>query len=208
MKTLKKVSTGSLALLVVAILFFCLQVTSLPNDAQDASNPRDFQLGPVPFDRFAEVVPLEDVVNQLTERGLAIHIPTDLPNEFELMAVYAVVQEGKIGNLMILVYSNTGDARISSGELTVEIAPGGIPYDVSDSSVDRFMEIGNRRVFVCERAPVGWREYYEKYGTEYAILLDLAIAGFNYEFRFSPAFKLEDAMDVVSSMRQARTGTA
>lgn len=203
---------GLLALLIVASLFFYLQVTSPSKNTEQRENgsssiPWDSMMGPAPFDLIANVVPLDDAINQLAERGLAVYLPTNLPNDYELTAIYAVVEDGEIGNSMMVCWSNSGDASMRSAEIVFDIYPGGMPYHVSDSSRDRFIQVGDWKVFVCERAPVGFYEYYKKYGTEYAILLDLVIAGLNYEFRFSPTLTLENAIDIVSSMRQARTGS-
>ena len=82
-----------------------------------------------------------------------------------------------------------------------------IPYRVVDSSRQRFMDIGGRTVYVAERTPVGWPEYSKKYGTEYAVLLDLIIGGLNYGFRFSPILTLEEAIGIAASMRPATAST-
>lgn len=72
-----------------------------------------FHEGRCPLDDIASVVPLDDAVKQLAERGLTLYLPTYLPHESKLTAVYTVVQDGKIGNFIILVYSNSGDTSIS-----------------------------------------------------------------------------------------------
>jgi len=207
----KRIMIGSLVLLVIANVALYLSMVSLSSVSEDAMAetkvfPWDASVSrPVPFDEFAEIVQFNDLVSQLTGRGSSICLPIYLPSDLELSAILAPVQDGKIGSPIILVCSNSGDASMRSAELTIEISGGGMPYHVSDPDKHRFIEINSRKVFICEEASVGWREYFDKYGTEYAILVDLVIGGVNYEFRFSPVLTLEDALDLVSSMTETHT---
>ncbi len=144
----------SLLILLAAVLLPRLHLRSVEREL--------LVIGPMPPP--VEAVSLDEVVRQWAKKGMTLYLPTELPKGLKLMAVYAKVKDGEIGNMLIVVYSNRDDASIPSAELSIEIIPlSGFPYHIVDPSRQRFIEIGDWRVYLDVRARVGWREYHKKY---------------------------------------------
>ncbi|MEM2688018.1 MAG: hypothetical protein QW796_06695, partial [Thermoproteota archaeon] len=117
-------------------------------------------------------------------------------------AIWAKILDGQVSFPVIVLYSNTGDKDIETAEIVVEIAPmPEIPFQVTNSSTDRFTKIGEWTAFISSTAPVGYEEYRLKYGIGYAYLVDMKIGPLNYLFRFAPVLKEEEVMEICESMR-------
>lgn len=169
------------------------------------TRPEDFYAhsrGPAPFSKLTGIVPLDTVVSQLAKRGFTLYLPTRMMKGMELTAVWAKVVDGQVSFPIIVLYSNTGDKDIATAEIGMEIAPmPEIPFSLVNSSTDRFDKVGGCTAFVSSRAPVGYREYYLKYGTGYAYLVDIKIGSLNYLFGFAPVLTEEEIMEICASMR-------
>ncbi|MEM2058759.1 MAG: hypothetical protein QXO76_10985 [Thermoproteota archaeon] len=169
----------------------------VPDSTKDAS-PR----GIVPFSKLAEIVPLDTVVSQLAKKEFPLYLPTKTVNGMGLTAIWAKILDGQVSFPVIVLYSNTGDKDIETAEIVVEIAPmPEIPFQVTNSSTDRFTKIGEWTAFISSTAPVGCEEYRLKYGIGYAYLVDMKIGPLNYLFRFAPVLKEEEVMEICESMR-------
>lgn len=69
----------------------------------------------------------------MENKNLQLYLPTELPDGLNLTAVWAVVRDGEVGNIVVLVYSKTNETRISPAELTIEVQPlPGMPWRVVD----------------------------------------------------------------------------
>ncbi|MEM2598176.1 MAG: hypothetical protein QW796_03855 [Thermoproteota archaeon] len=173
------------------------------NIVPDSTAYEDFYAhshSPAPFP--GEIVPLDTVVSQLAKEGFTLYLPTKMVKGMELTAVWAKIRDGRVGFPIIVLYSNTGDKDIETAEIGIEIAPmPEIPFHVTNSSRDRFDKIGEWTVFICKEAPMGYREYYQKYGTEYAYLVDIKIGPLNYLFSFAPVLTEKEIMEICESMR-------
>jgi len=218
-----KVFIGTLVMLI-AVTVIVLTLTQSPSsvqlpepiardvDSSPAVKTKDASSDPVleqyrsprpaPFEKVGEIVPLDIVVDQLAKRGLELHLPTRLPKGLQLIAVWTKVQDGEIGFPIIVLYSNVGDTAIATAELTIEIAPmPGIPFQVTNSTRHRLDKVGEWEAFISNKASVSHEEYYLKYRTQFAYLVDLQIGTLNYLYRFSPVMTGEEAMEVVASMK-------
>ncbi|MGB9718679.1 MAG: hypothetical protein ACP5PQ_03905 [Thermoproteota archaeon] len=172
------------------------------NTAPDSTAYEASPRGPAPFP--GEIVPLDTVVSQLAKKGFTLHLPTKTMRGMKLTAVWAKVLDGQVSFPIIVLYSDTGDKDISTAEIAIEIAPmPEIPFRVVNSSTDRFDRVGGWMAFISSRAPTGYREYYLKYGTEYAYLVDIKIGPLNYLFRFAPVLTEEEIMEICTSMKPA-----
>ncbi|MEM2755264.1 MAG: hypothetical protein QW563_05820 [Candidatus Methanomethylicia archaeon] len=159
--------------------------------------------GPVPFDRVAEEVDLDVVVKQWGKRGLTLYLPTYLPKGLKLTAIYGKVLNGEVGNIIIVVYSNTGTKKIYSAELTIQVVPlPGIPWYVTNSSKEKMMKINDLDVYLNTKAPYWdpYGEYSKKYG-DYCIVADMQIGVLNYQYCFAPIFSEDEIVSILKSIK-------
>jgi len=64
------------------------------------------------------------------------------------------------------------------------------------------IKINNWSVYINPEMRVGWPQYLEKHGTEYAICIEVVIDNVNYLFRISPTtLTLEEAIKLAASMK-------
>lgn len=192
-----------LVLMVTLLVLMCMiNLVRYVSSLKDAGIPEQQQsYGPLPFESIASKVIISDVVDQMAERSLPLHLPAYLPDKVILTTAYSKTLDGNASFPLELVYSNTGDESIESAELIIEVMPmSEIPFNVTNDNAGKFTMIGDMSAFILDKAPVGWDEYAVKYGTENAILIDVKIDSLNYLFRFSPVFSMEDAIKVVASL--------
>lgn len=160
--------------------------------------------GPAPFDKIAEEVSLDVVIKQWSKRGWILYLPTYLPKNLRLTAVYAKVLNGEVGNIIVLVYSNTNDKGIYSAEFTMEVEPlPEIPWHVSNSSRQKMIKVNGLDMFLDTRAPYfdPYGEYYKKYGVEYCIIADVKIDKLVYGYCFAPIIDVDEIVKILESMK-------
>jgi hypothetical protein len=187
----------AIAVVAASLLAFYPQQTSGTNSAPNSGSLK----GIPPFEDVAQKVSLGQLSTHWTSQGYSMYVPTGLPNKLSLVSVYAEFGNGSVGNTAILVYSNTGDGSPESAELTIEVTPAtSIPFRVEDTATQRFTSINGWSAFIDTQAPVSWAQYYVKYGTNQAKLVDVYVGGLNYEFVASPSINLPDLTGIVMSM--------
>jgi len=170
-------------LIIAVSLAYCITVGMQSLNQHTETNTR-IVIGPVPFDKIAEEVDLDVVVKQWGKRGLTLYLPTYLPKGLKLTAIYGKVLNGEVGNIIIVVYSNTGTKKIYSAELTVEVEPlPSFPWRVTNSSEQKMIKVNGLDVFLDTRAPYWdpYGEYNKKYG-HYCIIADVKIGILNYRY--------------------------
>lgn len=155
--------------------------------------------GPAPFPGVK--VPFEVVVRSWSIRNVTLFLPTFLPNGLKPTAAYAVISNGKVGNIAIFVYSNKGLDKIENAELTIEVYPSeDLPFDFKSTKGGVFTTINGWKVYYKEEAPVGHEEYQQLYGP-YARLISVYINGMNYLYRGAPPLTIQDMIKIVESMK-------
>ena len=153
---------------------------------------------PAPFEYKASPVSVDELASAWSKKGLTLYLPTSIPEGYKLETIYAEKSGDNIGSLAIAVYSNSGDRKIASAELTIEIFPSQEnTFTTSGGDVER---IQGYDAYIDAAAPVGWKEYNEKYG-ETAILLNLDIEGLNYLYRGAPTLSVEEMKTLAASMK-------
>ncbi|MEM2793214.1 MAG: hypothetical protein QW511_01010 [Candidatus Methanomethylicia archaeon] len=189
-------------LIIAVSLAYCITVGMQSLNQHTETNTR-IVIGPVPFDKIAEEVDLDVVVKQWGKRGLTLYLPTYLPKGLKLTAIYGKVLNGEVGNIIIVVYSNTGTKKIYSAELTIQVVPlPGIPWYVTNSSKEKMMKINDLDVYLNTKAPYWdpYGEYSKKYG-DYCIVADMQIGVLNYQYCFAPIFSEDEIVSILKSIK-------
>jgi hypothetical protein len=149
---------------------------------------------PPDFYGTSKEVSLEEMMNVASNYDISIYLPTFLPNDLKLTAIY--LKESPF--IAILVYSSVGNKDYKSAELTLEIAPTDpkwIPtftdlQSEAEKSQDKTaLQINSWSVLIQENA--------EAYG-KYTMLINMWIDEVNYLYN-APTLTVQDAIGMLES---------
>jgi len=149
-------------------------------------------------------VSLSELIDIAERQNLTVYLPSELPEGFELTAIY--VRENEF--LAIIVYSAEGNKDYRTAELGIEIAKllhtptiDELKSCVKDPEYERVLEINGWPVRVNERAYIGGNAVWEeRYGKEYAPLVEFWIEGLRYRI-CSPVLTADELIQLVRCMR-------
>jgi hypothetical protein len=189
------------------LLLFSFAVISLAILFSSASNASHLSLVPennpiihgiVPFDKVANKTSFNFVKQVYTQEATSLYLPTWLPADLKPTAAWAVIRNGTMGGLVVLVYSAHGIEKISTAELTIEVSQSGDPSFASTIG-GTATTINGWKAYVNDHANVGWDEYRQLYGP-YAIGVEIRIGSGVYLFRGAPTLTMADMIKIVQSM--------
>ena len=159
---------------------------------------------PADFYGTSREVSLNEMIDIATKSGISIYLPSELPNNLELTAIY--LRDNSF--LAIVVYSAEGNKDYKTAELGIQISPSlpeftptyeELVSEVETSEYKTALEINNWPVLVNERADWGGnRESREKYG-DFTLLVRVWIGWMEYNIG-APTLNVDAAVELVWSM--------
>jgi len=191
--------------LTAFVTVFCYSYIILTNEGKDLSDipvsiPPRSASRIAPFEYKAKFISFEELIQLWNEKGIVLYLPTQLPKDLKPVGVWVEKDDDCVGSLAIFIYSKEGRDTIATAELVIEVFPtGGMPF-TPQSSTERFDKINEWQVYINEKAPVGWKDYHDLYGS-YVIVLDVYIEPLNYIIRGSPILSMDDMITLVESIK-------
>ncbi len=185
-------SASFLTILIFASAF----LNSFANNINTIGIPPDFY-------GTSKEVNINEFANYVEKNEIVVYLPSDLPNEFEITAIY--LKESPF--IAIVVYSAESNKDYKTAELTIQISPtASIPtYTELSSNIvnpefETVFEINGWPVLVNERASSGGdSSFIAKYG-EYTLLTMIWIEGNTYIIN-SPTLITDEITVLAENMR-------
>lgn len=182
--------------MVILVAFFIVASWSL-----NAAYPI-FAHSPLDFYGTSKEVSLDEMVEVASKFNLSLYLPSELPNNLELTAIY--LKDGPF--IAMVVYSAENNKDYKTAEFVIQIAPSesSPTYDSLKSEADKSeyrtaLEINGWPVLVDDKADSGGEaEFREKYG-DYVLLIWVWIDGMRYNL-VAPTLNTNDAIQVVERM--------
>lgn len=148
-----------------------------------------------------EEVSLEKLINNAKKNNVSIYLPTELPNNYELSAIY--LREDNF--IAILVYSAEGIKDFKTAELVIEIKPTSDTPTTEElasqglNEHEQVLEINGWPVYINSKAFGDSSERTrEKYGL-YTILADIWIVNSMHSIN-APALGTDDVIKIINKM--------
>lgn len=181
---------------VILVAFFIVVSWSL-----NAAYP-NFASDPPDFYGTSKEVSLDEMVEVASKFNLSLYLPSELPNNLELTAIY--LKDGPF--IAMVVYSAENNKDYKTAEFVIQIVPSesSPTYDSLKSEADKSeyrtaLEINGWPVLVDEKASSGGEaEFRAKYG-DYTLLIKVWIDGMRYNL-VAPTLNTNDAIQVVELM--------
>lgn len=154
------------------------------------------------FYAISKEVSLNDTIDVANDYNLSIYLPSELPDNLELTAIYL----RNWSFLAIVVYSADGNKDYKTAEFVIEIVPvessptyDELKTDAEESEYKIALEINGWPVFINEKAYAGGNvETREKWGN-WLLLADVWIVEVRYGL-VAPTLNTDDLIKVVECM--------
>ncbi|TKJ20919.1 MAG: hypothetical protein CEE42_14440 [Promethearchaeota archaeon Loki_b31] len=194
-KNAKSFLISSASLLTILIFASTFLITLNTNNINTTPTPPDFYAT-------SKEVNISEFTNYLKKNEIAVYLPSDLPNKFEMTAIY--LKESPF--IAIVVYSAESNKDYKTAELGIQISRAkSIPTynDLSSNIIhaefEKAFEINGWPVLVNERASSGGESsFIAKYG-EYTLLTMVWIEENQY-FIVSPTLTTAEVKVLVENM--------
>ena len=194
-KNAKSFLISSASLLTILIFASTFLITLNTNNINTTPTPPDFYAT-------SKEVNISEFTNYLKKNEIAVYLPSDLPNNFEMTAIY--LKESPF--IAIVVYSAESNKDYKTAELTIQISPAiSIPTynelisNIKNPEFEKAFEINGWPVLVNERASSGTdSSFIAKYG-EYTLLTMIWIEGNQYIIN-SPTLITDEVIVLAENM--------
>lgn len=165
-------------------------------------NTNNIYFSPPDFYGTSKEVNINEFTNYLEKNEILVYLPSDLPNNFEMTAIY--LKESPF--IAIIVYSAESNKDYKTAELTIQISPSiSIPTlndlssNIQNPEFEKVFEIKGWPVLINERASSGSElSFIAKYG-EYTLLTMVWIEENQY-FINSPTLITDEVKILVENM--------
>ncbi len=182
------------ALITVALIAsLTLTLTRTPEAFEAPTVPHGM---PADFTRVAEEISLQEFLEIAKENGFTVYLPTWLPDDMELTAVWF-----KYGlyPIAIVVYDSHGEEDPYLAEFSIQIIPTPcLPVTPTEDSI--VLEVNGWQVIIKKAHLTVPREI-AKFG-EYALVADVYIDGVWYSI-CAPTLTVEEVIAIIQSMKPA-----
>ena len=181
---------------VILVTLFIFALWALNTTEPDSTHT------PLDFYGTSREVSLNEMVKIANELDMSIYLPSDLPKNFELTAIY--LKESPF--IAIIVYSAENNKDYKTAELVIQISPSEVSPTYNDLSSEAnksqykaVEEINGWAVILDERANAGGNEEFKaKYG-DWTLLARTWIKGMRYNL-VAPTLSTEDVTQLVVCM--------
>ncbi|UCD01767.1 MAG: hypothetical protein JSV23_01725 [Promethearchaeota archaeon] len=193
----RRPKTFAISIAIIIVLFTLASFFLNMGDLNTIHKPPDFYY-------HSREVSLDEMVDIANGFNLSIYLPSELPNNLELTAIY--LRDNDF--LAIVAYSAEGNEDYKTAEFGIQISP--LPpeftptYDdlrseAETSEYKTALEINSWPVLINEKANWGGNEEArEKYG-DYVLHVQVWIDGMEYNIG-APTLNVETTVELVESM--------
>ena len=187
----------------IKTLVFLIALFTLALGFLNTSDP-EISHTPVDFYGTSREVSLKELVEVANKFNLSIYLPSELPNDLELTAIY--LRDNSF--LAIVVYSADGNKDYKTAELGIQITPSspeftptydGLRSEAGISEFKMALEINSWPVLVNEKTDWGGNKASkEKYG-DYTLTVKVPIDQVRYNIG-APTLNVDTTVNLVRSM--------
>jgi len=202
---------ASILMMILMILVVSFSLSPLINQQPPENDESDFG-GPVPIEKIAEKLTLEQLIARLKEINASISLPTWMPKGFKLTMIYYKPP------VILLVYSDRGITDYKYANVTIEVSLWyyGPPTkeeleDIASRSnndmharankvVTKVVSVKNTWVLLTENARVGFPGLKPPYNI--VTLADFIYSDkHHYEITILPPLTTQDLINIIESMQ-------
>ncbi len=183
----------------IVLLTFFVSVTLIANIIIN----NNFVWTPPDFYATSKEVDIDEFQTFLKENDISIYLPTGVPNELNLTAIY--LKESPF--IAIVVYSAESNKDYKTAELTVQVSIAHhLPdYDelvsnIQNPETEKALEINSWPLVVHEKASSGGESSFVAKWGEFTVLTELWIQDNAYCIN-SPTFTFSDVVSLVENMQ-------
>ncbi len=187
----------AISLAIIIVLFTLASFFLNMADLNTIHKPADFY-------GTSREVSLDEMVDVANKFNISIYLPSELPNNLELTAIY--LRDDSF--LAIVVYSAEGNKDYMTAELGIQISPSPSEFsptydelrsEAETSEYKTALEVNGWPVLINEKADWGGNEASkEKYG-DYVLLVRVWIDGMEYNIG-APTLNVDTTVELVGSM--------